>query len=100
MLTLKLAVCFPVCGEEESNLHGIISHQPLKLARLTIPPPPHIFTRLVRPVRLVNELALLIYKNCAKNTNFLQNFCRGNEVRTRVERLMRPCWNHLQSIPR
>src|SRR3954470_14662774 len=30
---------FPKCAEEDSNLHGVIPHKALNLARLPIPPP-------------------------------------------------------------
>lgn len=36
MFNMKLAVCFPMCGREDSNLHGINSHQSLKLAWLPL----------------------------------------------------------------
>lgn len=34
-------VNFIWCGEEDLNLHERNAHQPLKLTRLPIPPPPH-----------------------------------------------------------
>ena len=41
------------------------------------------FIRLVKPVRLVNELnALLIYKNYAKKTKFCIIFCPDGWIRT------------------
>lgn len=45
------------CGRVESNHHGGIPHQPLKLARLPVPPRPHSTWTLVRRRGCVNALS-------------------------------------------
>lgn len=99
MLTLKLAVCFPLCGRWDSNPHGNNTHQSLKLAWL---PLQHcrIFI-LFYQFRLVKDLSILIYKKRARKANFCIKVVRmaGFEPARQMRGLMRALRYQLRTHP-